>query len=152
VFREEGTRRDGTSAALLFEGDPALAGTTVKPVRYRPPAGYRITDAATLPDGRLLFLNRKFSLPETFIAKLTIAPKPGPGAMKHLSGVEIAHFERPDPVDNMEALSVTRESERLIIWLASDDNLNPIQRTILLKLSLPQQREPSPTQTQDPAS
>jgi hypothetical protein len=39
-------------------------------------------------------------------------------------------------VDNMEAQSVTRENGRTIVWIASDDNLNPIQRTILLKLAL----------------
>jgi hypothetical protein len=38
----------------------------------------------------------------------------------------------------MEALSVTGEEGRTIVWLASDDNLNPIQRTILLKLGLPE--------------
>jgi hypothetical protein len=136
LFREEKARPDETIKALLFEGDPAIAGTKFKPIRYRPPNGYRITDAATLPDGRLLFLNRRFGLPNFFTAKLTLAPKPPAGAIKLLSGEEIAHFQLPLPVDNMEALSVTRENGRTILWLASDDNLNPIQRTILLKLAL----------------
>lgn len=136
VFREEEARGDGTIGALLFEGDPALPGTKATSFRYRPPNGYRITDAAALPDGRLLFLNRRFGLPEAFTAKLTLAAKPGPGAIALLSGVEIAHFQLPAPVDNMEALSVTREEGRTILWIASDDNLNPIQRTILLKLAL----------------
>jgi hypothetical protein len=136
LFREEKSKADGTVEALLFEGDPAIAGTKVTPIRYRPPKGYRITDAATLPDGRLLFLNRRFGLPEVFTAKLTIAPKPPAAGVEILSGEEIAHFELPLAVDNMEALSVTRENGRTILWLASDDNLNPIQRTILLKLAL----------------
>jgi hypothetical protein len=136
LFREEETRADGTIQALLFEGDPAKTGTKAVPIRYRPPQGYRITDAAALPDGRLLFLNRRFGLPEAFTAKLTMAPKPGAGPIELLSGAEIAHFQLPGPVDNMEALSVTRENGRTIVWLASDDNLNPIQRTILLKLGL----------------
>jgi hypothetical protein len=136
VFREEQARGDGTSEALLFEGDPAVPGTKAVSIRYRPPQGYRITDAAALSDGRLLFLNRRFGLPEAFTAKLTLAPKPGAGAIELLSGTEIAHFQLPGPVDNMEALSVTREDGRTIVWIASDDNLNPIQRTILLKLAL----------------
>lgn len=135
LFREEKAGRDGSTQALLFEGDPALPSTRVRTIRYRPPDGYRITDAATLPDGRLLFLNRRFGLPGGFTAKLTLAPEPGP-AMETLAGAEIAHFQLPQPVDNMEALSVTQENGRNILWLASDDNLNPIQRTILLKLAL----------------
>ena len=136
LFREEKARADGTIEALLFQGDPAVAGTRAEPIRFRPPNGYRITDAATLPDGRLLFLNRRFGIPEVFTAKLTLAPKPGAGPIALLAGEEIAHFELPLAVDNMEALSVTRENGRTIVWLASDDNLNPIQRTILLKLAL----------------
>jgi hypothetical protein len=136
VFREGKAAPDGTSEAILFDGDPADPKTASAAVRYRPPTGYRITDAATLPDGRLVFLNRRFGLPEAFTAKLTLAPKPEAGAIELLSGEEIAHLELPLPVDNMEALSVTREGGRVILWIASDDNLNPIQRTILLKLAL----------------
>ena len=41
------------------------------------------------------------------------------------------------PVDNMEALSVTREGDRTIVWIASDDNFNPLlQRTLLMKFAL----------------
>ena len=43
----------GDSEALLFAGDPAAPGTPALRLRYRPPEGYRITDAALLPDGRL---------------------------------------------------------------------------------------------------
>lgn len=136
IFREEKARRDGTTEALLFEGDPAVSGTKAVSIRYRPPQEYRITDAAALPDGRLLFLNRRFGIPEAFTAKLTVAPDPGAGPIKLLSGTEIAHFQLPAPIDNMEALSITRENGRTIVWIASDDNLNPIQRTILLKLGL----------------
>jgi hypothetical protein len=135
LFREEKARADGTTGALLFVGDPAAPGTKARAIRYRPPSGYRITDAATLPDGRLLFLNRRFSFSKVFTAKLTLGPNPA-GAIELLSGEEIAHFELPLAVDNMEALSVTREGGRDILWIASDDNLNPIQRTILLKLAL----------------
>jgi hypothetical protein len=33
----------------------------------------------------------------------------------------------------MEGLAVTQEGGRTIVWLASDDNLLPLQRTLLLK-------------------
>jgi hypothetical protein len=38
----------------------------------------------------------------------------------------------------MEALSVTRELGRTIVWIASDDNFSPLQRTLLLKFALDQ--------------
>lgn len=136
IFSEGKPKRGGGTEALLFEGDPTLAGTRSRSLSYLPPEGYRITDAALLPDGRILFLNRRFSIPAGFTAQLTISPKPIPGEGGTLSGEEIAHLERPISVDNMEALSVSQESGRTIVWLASDDNLNPLQRTLLLKFVL----------------
>ncbi len=136
IFSEGERRADGSTEAVLFEGDPALAGTPAVTLGYRAPDGYRITDAALLPDGRLLLLNRRFSIFEGMSAKLVIAD---PGAAKAgsvLTGTEIAHFEAPVTVDNMEALSVTREDGRTIVWIASDDNFSGLQRTLLLKFAL----------------
>jgi hypothetical protein len=133
IFCEGG---GGTSPLLLFDGDPAVRGTRAIEMRYRPPEGYRITDAALLPNGAILLLNRRLALLEGFSAKLTMASSPllKPGAI--LSGGEVAIFRRPLNVDNMEALSVAREGGRTIVWIASDDNFNPLQRTLLLKFAL----------------
>jgi hypothetical protein len=122
----------GISEVLMFLGDPAIPGTRAIPMRYRPPQGYRITDAALTGDGRMLLLNRDVSLLKGgFVAKLTVAPIPEtqPGAL--IQGKEIADLTRPLS-DNMEALSVTREGGRTILWMASDDNYNSVQRTLLL--------------------
>ena len=126
----------GESEVILFAGDPAAAGTAALRLRYRPPDGYRITDAALLPDGRLALLNRKVGLFEGFTAKLTFAalPRLVEGAL--IAGSEAASFEGRVTRDNFEALSVTREGERTILWIASDDNYNPIQRTLLMKFAL----------------
>jgi hypothetical protein len=126
----------GDSEALLFAGDPAVAGTPVLRLRYRPPDGYRITDAALLPDGRLALLNRSVGLFAGFTAKLTVAalPRPSEGAL--IAGKEAAAFEGEVTRDNLEALSVTSEGGRTILWLASDDNYNPFQRTLLMKFAL----------------
>jgi hypothetical protein len=133
IFSEGG---GGDSPALLFDGDPAVAGTKATVLRYRPPAGYRITDAALLPGGRLLFLNRRVALFEGMSAKLTMAPLPRLDEKTVLEGAEVAALRRPLTVDNMEALSVGREAGRTIVWIASDDNFNPLQRTLLLKFAL----------------
>jgi hypothetical protein len=89
-----------------------------------------------LPDGRLALLNRRFSLLGGFTARLTIAalPKAAEGAL--ITGPVAAAFEGSVTRDNLEALSVTREGGRTILWIASDDNYNPLQRTLLMKFAL----------------
>lgn len=134
VFAEGPVRGDGTSAALLFAGDPALAATGATDLRYRPPSGYRITDATVLPDGRLLLLNRRFTLWDGVSAKLVLAPPLKQGAP--IAGEEIATLRPPLAVDNMEAVSARREEGQIVLWLASDDNFSPLQRTLLLKFAL----------------
>lgn len=133
VFSEGG---GGDSPVLLFDGDPSARGTGAVAMRYRPPEGYRITDAAVLPGGHILLLNRRVSLFEGFSAILSLvaAPRLKPGAL--LVGKEVAALRRPLTVDNLEAMSVTREGGRTIVWIASDDNFNPLQRTLLLKFAL----------------
>lgn len=126
----------GDSEAQLFDRDPAEAGARSVALRYRPPAGYRVTDAALLPDGRLLTLNRHINLLRGFSAKLTIVEAPAIWAGALLAGREIAALEGPFAQGNLEALSVAQERGRTIVWLASDDNYNPLQRTVLLKFAL----------------
>ena len=125
----------GDSEAILFAGDPAVAGTPALRLRYRPPEGYRITDAAMLPDGRLVLLNRSVGLFSGFTARLTVAalPRATEGAL--IAGEEAAAFAGMVTRDNLEALSVTREGSRTILWIASDDNYNPLQRTLLMKFA-----------------
>ncbi len=126
----------GDSEAALFSGDPTAAGTSALRLRYRPPEGYRVTDAAVLPDGRLVLLNRRVSLFAGFTARLTVAALPRLADRALIVGREIAAFEGSVTRDNLEALSVTREGARTILWIASDDNYNPLQRTLLMKFAL----------------
>src|SRR5207237_10825821 len=46
------------TAAIPFAGDPARPGTPWLRLNYQRPADYRATDAAPLPDGRIIILNR----------------------------------------------------------------------------------------------
>ncbi|HEY0011461.1 MAG TPA: esterase-like activity of phytase family protein [Allosphingosinicella sp.] len=138
VFGEGRTAADGTTPLLLFEGDPAVPGTRIVPLRYRPPAGYSPTDAGLLPDGRILVLNRRFRWLSGFAAILSVAELPSRSrAGSVLEPRELAAFSGSITSDNLEALSVTREGSRTIVWIASDDNYTPIlQWTLLLKFAL----------------
>jgi hypothetical protein len=133
VFNEG---RGGDSEALLFAGDPAIPGTPALRLRYRPPAGYSVTDAALLPDGRLALLHRRVRLFEGFTARLTLARLPGPVEGAVIEGEEVAAFQGRVTRDNFEALSVTREGGQTILWIASDDNYNNFERTLLMKFAL----------------
>lgn len=136
ILSEMASPTPGLARAMLFGGDPARPATRSAPLFYRAPEGFRATDATLLPDGRLLALNRRADWLEGAGAALVAidARTIRPGAV--LEGREIARLEWPLIVDNMEGLSVTREDGRTIVWLASDDNFNPIQRTLLLKFEL----------------
>lgn len=133
----EGGDDTADSAALSFDGDPAEPRTPAIAFRYRPPAGYRITDAALLPDGRIIALNRRFRISEGVSVRVTLSDLSDIAEGQTLGGAEIAAFAAPLTVDNFEGISVTREGGRTIVWIVSDDNYNPLlQRTLLMKFAL----------------
>lgn len=136
VFAEGRSNATGPTSAMLFDGDPAVAGTRAVRFTYDRPEGFRVTDAAQLPDGRLLLLNRRFTLLGGIAAKLTLADPAGIAEGTILRAREIARLAPPATVDNMEGLSVGREGGRTIVWIASDNNFMPVQRTLLLKFAL----------------
>lgn len=126
-----------TSEAALFAGDPAEPGTPAIRLLYRrPPGFYRATDAALLPDGRVLILNRSIA-GLRFSARLVVADVRGLAAGAVIEGQDVATLEAPVVVDNMEGLSVTRENGRTIVWLLSDDDFMRLFRhSLLLKFEL----------------
>jgi hypothetical protein len=132
----EGGSEDGVYPAIAFSGDPVEAGTTSFAFRYRPAEDYRVTDGTLLPDGRLLLLERRIGLPHGFTAKLLLLDPASINQGATVSGTVIATLEPPLLVDNMEGITITREGERIIVWLISDNNFNAIQRTLLMKFAL----------------
>lgn len=143
VFAE---RRRGSGAdkpVLLFDRDPTDPAAIVAELSYRPPDGYRPVDAAQLPDGRILVLNRRFTLWSLFTARLVLLdPQPlVAGAL--LKGPTIARFDAPALTENYEGLAVSEEAGRVIVWIASDDNFMRWQRTLLLKFALSVRASPA---------
>lgn len=97
-------------------------------------AGFRPTAAATLPDGRVLVLERRILPPA---ARLRLFAASGLVAGARLEGEEIARLDGALTVDNMEALDACRGADggvRLVV--GSDDNFSPFQRTLLLAFRL----------------
>lgn len=100
---------------------------------------FDITDAAITPAGDLLILERKFSIfrgAGMRIRKIALADIK-PGAVP--DGPVLILADRANQIDNMEALSVHRNAAgETILTIISDDNFNPLQRTILLRFALVQ--------------
>ncbi len=137
IFSEGMDMPDGSYMALLFSGDPVEPGSSYFTFGYQPPAGYKATDAAMLPNGKLLVLNRRVAFPQGFLAKLTVVD---PAKFAHgetVSGKVLATLKPPLLIDNMEGLAITQEAGQTIIWIISDNNFNIWQRTILMKFALP---------------
>ena len=136
VFCEGASDNHPLSDVVLFAGDPADPATGAALLHYRRVPGYRVSDAAVVPDGRLLILNRRFEWLEGFSLVLTVADLRGLRPDAVIEGREIARLQPPLTIDNMEGVSVTVENNRTIVWLVSDDNFFPLQRTLLLKFAL----------------
>jgi hypothetical protein len=136
VVSERSRLGENLSEAVLLDGDPTAPHVKARRFIIQRPAGYRITDVARLPDGRLFFLHRRFSYLTGVSAKLSALDEVELAKAKRVSLTELVHFEPPLTVENLEGLSVTREQGRTILWIASDDNFNGFQRTLLLKFAL----------------
>lgn len=134
----EQTRPEGKKGreGLIFAGDPTDPKVTVQPFTYKPPAGYDPTDMAELPDGRLLVLNRRATIADLFTGKLVIVDRGAVRSGAVVEGREIATLAAPLLHDNYEALAVTREQGATIVWIASDDNREWFEWSLLLKFRL----------------
>lgn len=136
LIAEEKLGGGSVTPVVLFDRDPTDPAAVATTLAYRPPVGFKPTDVAQLPDGRLLVLTRRFALWSLFTSKLVLldAVPPAPGGV--LQGRVMAHFESPVLADNFEGLSVTVENGKPIIWIISDDNFMRWQRTLLLKFAV----------------
>lgn len=142
IIAEEPPQGGDASPALLFDRDPTDQSARRIHLRYQPPAGFHPTDAVELPDGRLLILNRRFSLPFRFASQITIIDPPTQNSEVVLKGSIVATMESPGLNDNFEALALSQNGGRTFLWVMSDNNYIPLQRTYLLLFEIKQQPQP----------
>ncbi|MFN4011174.1 MAG: esterase-like activity of phytase family protein [Pannonibacter sp.] len=98
---------------------------------------YDATDAAFLPGGDLLLLERRFNLRDWVGMRLRrfAAADVKPGAV--LTGEILMEAGPSHQIDNMEGLAVHQDAAgRTILTLLSDDNRSLLQRTLLLRFRL----------------
>lgn len=119
-----------------FKGWLVAPGNS-SPVALKPIKPFNLTDLAVLPGGDVLTLERRFSPiggPGYQIRRIDGASIK-PGAV--LDGPVLANAGLPWTVDNMEGLDVRiTDNGRTLLYIVSDDNFNPLQRTLLMMFEL----------------
>ncbi len=123
---------------LLFMGEPNVLSRPVH-FSFAGSPGYRPTDMAQLPDGRVLVLMRNmvWPMPARFSIRILIADPAGIRSGGIWQGHELARLDSPLPVDNFEGMAITPgPGDQLTVWLISDDNDAVTQRSLLWKLIL----------------
>jgi hypothetical protein len=108
-----------------------------EPISYMTSDGFHPTDLSTLAGGDVLVLERRYGWFRGAAVRIRRLPHSSLRPGTRLQGEEIARFERPLAVDNFEGIAV-REDPRLgtLVYLISDDNYSPFQRTLLLQFRL----------------
>lgn len=130
AISEENLDLDGNIRAWIFGG-----GSFAFSIARH--ADYAITDAAVLPGGDILTVERSY------------APGELPGlAIRRIRAADIAAGARVTPevlmdvgapfhaIDNMEGIAVSEMAGETRVTLISDDNYNRAQRTLLLQFAL----------------
>ena len=131
----EGSGKNANAIAWVSD----IGGWSV--LTYALSDGFRATGAATLPDGDVLVVERRYTLRTGVAARVRrVAGKAVvPGA--ELKGELIAELRPPVNVDNMEGIEAIRpmrgpNAGKTLVYLISDDNFNPLQRTLLMMFEL----------------
>jgi hypothetical protein len=125
----------GGRAGLLADPGGAPAGR----LSYAAPPGHEPTALDPLDgmsgDGRMLVLHRRFTPLGGVSIVLGEAEFPATVPASVVPR-EIVRLAPPYSVDNMEGLAVRAAGDRRFVYLVSDNNFNPLQRTLLLKFEL----------------
>ena len=128
----EGRKNEDTSPAFLWRG-----GVWSELVYPRVP-GFRPTGATTLPGGDLLVIERSFNIFDGVAIRLQRIAAAQIRAGATLRGTTLAVLRRPLTLDNMEGVAARRNpaTGETLLYLISDDNFGPLQRTLLLVFAL----------------
>ena len=103
------------------------------------PDGFRPTDAAALPDGRVVVVMRRllWPLPMQFGAVIALVDPDRRDGEGRLVARQLVRLYPPIPVDNFEGVAVVRTGPgRVTLWVISDDNDAVTQRSLLLRFDL----------------
>lgn len=115
-----------------------IGGPSPGPLTVRRLKGFDITDAAGLPDGGLVLLERRFRYTEGVKMRIRRIPAASLRPGRLIEGDVLLEATNRLNIDNMEAISVHRSrAGETILTLMSDDNFNPLQRLLIMQFAMP---------------
>ncbi|WP_042446363.1 esterase-like activity of phytase family protein [Azospirillum sp. B510] len=128
--------RAGLAADGAGDGMPRVEADW-QPFTYRVAPRYRPTSVAPLPDGGVLVLERRVSLLGGWSSRLVRVAARQLTAGAVVDGEELGRLEAPLINDNFEGIA-TRPGPagQTLVYLISDNNFSPLQRTYLLLFAL----------------
>lgn len=131
AFSERGLDAAGNLRAFIL-GGPAPGEFAV-----RRRNNFDITDAALLPGGDVVILERYFSWLGGIGMRIRLIPLADirPGAL--VDGAVLIEAGNAHQIDNMEGLAAHRNAAgETVLTVVSDDNFSRLQRTLLLRFAL----------------
>ncbi len=131
AISERSLDNEGNIVAAMIEG-PRPGSFSIKRTE-----NYDVSDAALMPNGDLLLLERHFSLLRGISVRIrrVLQRDIRPGAI--VDGAILIEADLGHQIDNMEGIAVHRAANgETILTILSDDNFSAIQRTLLLQFAL----------------
>ncbi|CAK0743045.1 Phytase-like domain-containing protein [Gammaproteobacteria bacterium] len=137
ILFEEGDDDGQTTRRGWITPWPPVRASDWQTLSLRVPALFRPTSATASPVG-LILLERQITLLGGWKARIVRVPDTELLAGAEVIGEELARLEMPLLVDNFEGIAARPGPHgETLIYLISDNNVSPLQRTILMLLALP---------------
>jgi hypothetical protein len=131
AISEAGLDAAGNIQGFLIGGPSPGQFTVVRTKKFD------ISDAALLPSGDLLLLERKFSMLEGVGIRIRRVPLASVIPDAVIDGPTIFEVDLGYEIDNMEGIDThVTDSGETVVTMVSDDNFSVIQRTLLLQFTL----------------
>lgn len=135
IFSEDASKDPRGREALIYSDDPAVPGKAPLRFFYDSAGKGLVSDAAPLPDGRVLLVHRRLGLDPIFTTIIAILDPADIGKDAVVHSQAIGRVPRA-LADNYEGAAISVEGARTFLWLVSDDNFNVWQRSLLLQFEL----------------
>ncbi len=127
----------GRSHAVVFDRVPSDPAARQTRFDYDSQGKGAVTDIATLRDGRVVIVHRRFRLPFGFSTTIAIADPRRISGEHSWTSQAVGTIDRAPLSDNFEGIAIDPDPVCDCVWIVSDDNRSSWQQSLLLKLRLP---------------